>query len=461
MLVIVSDLHLTDGTSGKTIDSSAFRIFRQRLCDLAYDASYQKNGVYRPIESVDLILLGDILDPIRSTKWLRKENGKVESIRPWHDSQSPEFINKIGLISRAIIKRNADSLAVLKGLNDGKTITIPPAQNGKPANVAWNTDSPDRVPVAVNIHYMVGNHDWFYHLPGKEYDEIRQTVIDAIGLVPPAANVFPHSPAESSVLTEIMRQHKVFARHGDVFDAINFEQNRNISSIGDVIVVELLNRFPELVTEQLGQKLPRLFTFGLRELDNVRPNIIVPLWINNLLRLTCSDQPALVKEVHGLWNDLVNQFFKLDFVKQHDTYNPFDEINKLQSTLRFSEDISFESLGQLVKKFFPWLGDEGSYAKNALQEESIQNRTAQFVVYGHTHRTEIVPLDSIEVRGQSLDQIYFNSGTWRRVHELARLIPNKETFVSHNVMTYLAFFKRNERKGRPFEYWSGALGIDE
>jgi len=35
MLVIVSDLHLTDGSSGTTIDPDAFSIFRERLKGLA------------------------------------------------------------------------------------------------------------------------------------------------------------------------------------------------------------------------------------------------------------------------------------------------------------------------------------------------------------------------------------------------------------------------------------------
>ena len=42
MLVIISDLHLTDGTSGETINAGAFRVFRERLSDLAYDASWRK-----------------------------------------------------------------------------------------------------------------------------------------------------------------------------------------------------------------------------------------------------------------------------------------------------------------------------------------------------------------------------------------------------------------------------------
>jgi hypothetical protein len=69
MLVIISDLHLTDGTSGETIRTGAFRAFRARLRDLAYDASWREEDRYVPLEQVELVLLGDILDVIRSTRW--------------------------------------------------------------------------------------------------------------------------------------------------------------------------------------------------------------------------------------------------------------------------------------------------------------------------------------------------------------------------------------------------------
>ena len=61
MLVIISDLHLTDGTSGETIRVGAFRAFRERLRDLVYDASWRADGKYKPLEELNLVLLGDIL----------------------------------------------------------------------------------------------------------------------------------------------------------------------------------------------------------------------------------------------------------------------------------------------------------------------------------------------------------------------------------------------------------------
>jgi hypothetical protein len=54
--------------------------------------------------------------------------------------------------------------------------------------------------------------------------------------------------------------------------------------------------------------------------------------------------------------------------------------------------------------------------------------------------------------------MYLNAGAWRPVHELAKVNPKEEEFMSYHVMSYLAFFKDDERRGRPFETWSGTLG---
>ena len=88
----------------------------------------------------------------------------------------------------------------------------------------------------------------------------------------------------------------------------------------------------------------------------------------------------------------------------------------------------------------------------------MRDRDARFVVYGHTHHHEIVPLDVVLGNGRRGAQVYFNTGTWRRVHRLARSSRSGRAFVAYDVMTYLAFFKDDERQGRPYACWSGALG---
>jgi hypothetical protein len=69
-----------------------------------------------------------------------------------------------------------------------------------------------------------------------------------------------------------------------------------------------------------------------------------------------------------------------------------------------------------------------------------------------------VPLQSTQTGDKAIDRIYINSGTWRPVHELAQFHPMQKQFVEYHLLTYLGFFKNDERKGRGFESWSGALG---
>lgn len=451
MLVIISDLHLTDGTSGQTIKANAFRIFAERVRDMAFDASFRQDDTYRPVERIDILLLGDILDVIRSTAWL--EDGATA--RPWSDPSNNAFIEKVKDISDAILEHNVPSLAHLRNLSEDNGLTLPPpdATGEQPA------DEGDPCPVAVNIHYMVGNHDWFYHLPGTAYDPLRQNVVEAMGLANDFTAGFPHEPEESVELARVLRDHEVFARHGDIYDPFNFEEDRDESSLGDCIVVELLNRFPLAVNDLMGQHLPQACLDGLRELDNVRPLLAIPIWIDALLQKTGVGKRE-VKRVKGIWDGLVDDFLGLDFVRERDSFfNPWDSVDKLEIALKFSKGISLSTAGALANWWNDQMGasDDSAYPY-AMKERAFKNRSARYLVYGHTHDHEIVPLDASFPGSQRFDQIYFNSGTWRRVHRLAKAHPDEQEFMAYDVMTYLSFFKGDERKGRPFACWSGALG---
>jgi UDP-2,3-diacylglucosamine pyrophosphatase LpxH len=449
MLVIISDLHLTDGTSGETIRNGAFRAFRDRLRDLAFDASWRSDTEYRPLEGIDLVLLGDILDVIRSTRWL----DAPADVRPWGRQDDPRFADIITQITKEIIANNKDSLSILKSLHHPKVISVPPATpEGKAALVSRDPNARERVSVPVRIHYLVGNHDWFYHLRGAAFDEIRKLIAEAIGLVTPASNPFPHDPTESSLLQQIYRDHSVFARHGDIFDPSNFEHNRDASSIGDAIVIELLDRFGVEVRKRVGEQLSDDCESGLKEMDNVRPLSIIPIWVDGLISETCS--PDLAHEIKQIWNEMVHQFLALDFVRSR----PFASTVFLKLGLELSSEFPLAGLSDVAAWASSKFGGHAvSFYPYALHEAGFTQGWAKFIVYGHTHHYEIVPLQSVQQKGKSVDQIYINSGTWRPVHELARLHPGQKHFVGYHVMTYLAFFKNNERKGRAFESWSGAL----
>lgn len=457
MLVVMSDLHLTDGSSGETIQSGAFRMFASRLRDMAYDASWRTDGSYKPIEEIHVVLLGDILDVIRSDKWLK---GKP---RPWDkDSRNPNFVKKVENITDAILQQNRESLAVLKRIKESpttKVITLPPPVKKGAKDVSWNPDAPERIPVPVKIYYMVGNHDWFFHLSGPGHNKIRKKIVDAIGLENAPTEPFPHDLSETPALRHLCAQHGLYVRHGDIYDPFNFEKQRDASSLGDAIVVELLNRFPSEVKSQAkALALSRACLEGLKEIDNVRPLLAVPAWIRGLLRRTCDEKQN--KAISGIWDDLVDEFLRLKFVRDRDGWFPFDLVDKLEVGLKISKAAFSRAGGQL----FSWInetfgGKDKPFFRHALTETAFRNQQARYIVYGHTHRPEIVPLDISFPGNRAVGQMYLNSGTWRRVHELARRNPDEEEFLGYYVMTYLAFYRGDERRGRPFESWSGALGV--
>jgi hypothetical protein len=88
MLVILSDIHLTDGTSGTTIVPRAFKKFGNILSDIIGDPQQAK------IKKIQIVFLGDIFDIIRSSLWLRRENQHpTRFIRPWSD---PDEVDATG-----------------------------------------------------------------------------------------------------------------------------------------------------------------------------------------------------------------------------------------------------------------------------------------------------------------------------------------------------------------------------
>lgn len=457
MFVVISDLHLTDGTSGGTLREHTLRVFKDELEDLAVKASFRRvecstpTVVYEPIEEIDVLLLGDILDVIRSARWL----DEAPEVRPWMALPDPRFTKVVGEITQAILAHNQGSIDLLRSLTRPGEVSVPVRA------VEGGAVSEERVPVRVRLHYWVGNHDWFFHLGGPAYPDfepIRRRVVEAMGLSNDPGLPFPHDPSEPAAAFAARRAaaHQVFARHGDIYDAFNFEGRRDASSLGDAIVIELLNRFPRAVTERLGELLSDDFKAGLRELDNVRPLLDIPSWIEGLLSRTCDAEVR--GRVMEVWNGLVDAFLALPFVRAHDAWLRWDDVDSLAVALRFSHLVPVERLSGAAQWLKRLSGGEETLAAHAMREAPFRARTVRFVVYGHTHNYEVVPLDTV-VRDHGLyPQMYLNSGTWRKVHVKTQGGVRPNTYQSYNVMTYLAFFHEGERHGRRFECWTGALG---
>jgi len=483
MLVIISDLHLGDGTTAESIPASAFYLFAKRLRQDAHFASMHY-GKYRPVEELDVILLGDIIDPLHSTKWLFPPKGQEEYvrgkdqnyvritqpgdknyIRPWSDPSNSLFAPKLLEVTRAIIEHNSEGLEVMRKLAKGEFIDFDPTDKAGQRN----THTADRIPLKVLFHYMVGNHDWYYHLKGEAFDKIRQEIIDALGLSN-SPSPFPYDlrklkddlPWETDVNDDILRlfnEYKVFARHGDCYDSFNFdtEHGRDQPTLGDAFTMEVCNRYPEELKRR--PDLDTNIINNLRHITNVRPALATPLWISGQIsRISSENVIAGIndKYLKQIWDDLCDEFLDLEFVRAKDQAFKFDMVDKMQAAIKISKFISLETLDNLVyrlqhRKMFDTSGQ--SFAEHALLEPSFTDDSARYIIYGHTHHHQTIPLDYDDVGG---NQIYFNSGTWHTYFDLARKDPTEKKFVPYKALTYIAFYNDNEHDDRKFETWSGA-----
>jgi UDP-2,3-diacylglucosamine pyrophosphatase LpxH len=158
MLVFLSDLHLTDGSSGSTIHPRAFCKFKQMLLNIIGKPEDTK------IRKVHLVLLGDIIDVIRSDVWLRQEkDGPGKTIRPWspatdHDQEGKNLKDYTEQIVQKIISTDNNILCKIY-LEEFQTAC-------------------QKLGVDLELSYLIGNHDWLLN----RYPSTRRKVAEFLGM---------------------------------------------------------------------------------------------------------------------------------------------------------------------------------------------------------------------------------------------------------------------------------------
>lgn len=427
MLVFISDLHFIDGTAGKhNIKPKAFDYFFQDLNGIIEDAN-------NAIQEVKVVFLGDIFDLLRTCNWF----GYPVDERPWGDP------NKA-----AALKVHAETIfdAVIE--NDDNKVSLQQIRDNL-AQIKTKVANSE-------VLYFPGNHDRLVN----QWDSLRKKVCDSLGL--------SHDPQSEFLHFQSFPDYGVFARHGHEFDVYNYEGGPVFGSqdylqvpIGDPITTELVSRLPYELKQRLDtQPLPpaekdRIIE-NFQEIDNVRPLGAVIEW----LLYQVKDNPQwLVKLIGETVDKVIKDFNNLDFVKawfnRHDKwFDPFDKADQIQIALYILEKFNFFSLDKLfslaAKVGATKFADPLSEA--APDESALLNPSISYVVYGHTHEPLVAPL---RIRGNN-EQIYLNTGTWRARYQKS---VRDNSFISWKNMTYVIFYRDNERPGRQadFETWTGTL----
>lgn len=459
MLVVISDLHLNDGTTCESVDKGAFQRFVSELRQLAESASWRKHtgkkeGVYEPLPSLDIVLLGDIFDLIRSDRWRFKDaylphfHHIPETARPWDKPEA--YLPTLTTILAHILWHNRHSLRYLRRLSQSG-LCIPATPDGSGTHT-----------VGVRLHYMVGNHDWFFYVDHPGMRRLRQAACRALGLYQSADQPFPHQLNENTsaanALLGLALAHRVWLQHGDLYDSQNYHSalGRAASSLGDVVVVELLNRFPDVVFNELRTRFPRdkihpQLLQALRELDNVRPATHAPIFVHDIARRIA--WPHQKQIIIDTWRRCSDAVFNVPFVQEVGKVQPsaLRTLRLINLAQRFLPAFLLRRLPALQNLF------ADPYAQAASNERYVLAGRCDYVIYGHTHLAKRLPLRVRPDRYRPTAQIYFNSGTWRPIHQLAREVWQRWPYATMHVMTWVAFYREDERYGRRYETWTGEL----
>jgi UDP-2,3-diacylglucosamine pyrophosphatase LpxH len=349
-----------------------------------------------------LCFVGDLFDLVRSPRWLEG------AYRPYHEPDAG-VVATVESIVDAILERESAFFGALRSRVEAGEL---------------------------EIAYVLGNHDRLLAFAPRARRRIWAALTGRDEDV-----TFPRELS--------FPEHGVLAYHGNVADAVNYDPEGG-ATIGDAIGSELITRFPRSVDRMLGEHVE-----VLEDIDDVRPVYAVPAWVRQLGVL----HPKLMRPVQQTWVELVESFLSKPFVRQwmrgqHKTLG-LDSGKKLRLLLELStrklvakgSDRRLTEAYKVMQHAF-----DGKMARHAATE--IEKRPGmRYVVNGHSHFATMSPLGNVAGR----PAVYFNTGTWRTVHQIGHDVGGRPTFLPYDAMSYLVFFPTGDPLGRDFEWWTGAM----
>ncbi len=207
MLIVISDLHFSDGTSSRNVSHRAFSHFFEHI----------KRGLKDENKEIIVVFAGDTFDLLRSDYWMTVKDDE----KPW--SNDKPYQQHLKNILNNTISANNNSLEIIRQ-----------AQN------LFN--------VPVRMHIIPGNHDKML----VEIDGYKDILNEHLGNISITDGLYEN------------KDYCVGIRHGHEYDAYNFEDGG--IPIGDVNTVELFVKLPFLIKKQFPE-----LDDELRCVEDIRP----------------------------------------------------------------------------------------------------------------------------------------------------------------------------------------------
>lgn len=436
MLVLISDLHVTDATTAINVDPSAFTLLGREIA-----ASYADRGA----QEMHLVLLGDIYDLVRTDYWLSHDVPRDR--RPWGvgpgqrldpdtfmNPDHPMLEEQFTRILEAILASPGG--AALTGLVRG----LPHPAGETP-----------------RVTYVIGNHDRVFNnfptLTQRVSDELDVEVEFTNQLRAPSygtAARHGHEWDKDCHAWEFIT--KVLKRKVDRFDPSTYK----VMAIGEVITAELMGGVVYRVRTALDLNDPndRLFLKQIKDVNNLRPMSEALPWLKWFTegrdaRFLGILQKALIGSLEDLLaSSLAREWDKLkpDLLLSRDT------IDNLQTALKQlrapgglaslgGKASALRWLADIKGRVWTALGlDRDAYVSGALQEfkaGTLPPQT-QYVAYGHTH---VARHDCFTAAREGAVQFYINTGTYLPLIERAEA--DRGYWRAHN-MTMVFCYRSDE-----------------
>jgi UDP-2,3-diacylglucosamine pyrophosphatase LpxH len=462
MLAIISDLHFCDGTAtDRNVDPKAFALALSDLYETASNLATTTQADTR----LDLVLLGDVFDFLRTERWFETREGVAVPVadRPWGSARALEdgtdqtaTIIHANAILDEILTENVDALATLRG-----ELCAPPNN------------------VQVRRIYFPGNHDRLCLLDAKLHARCRTALAAVDETTLSAEGIYAHHLE--------MKSYGLLARHGHEWDDWNFERYTGappshytdadylVTPIGDAITTELAARLPHELAKNLSSSSldaaeQAAVVARMQRIEDVRPLLASFHWAHyeaTRIHQSLSDtkkKKELADALNSTVRTLATDFRNLDYFhawrKRHHRLLHLDSAAELELVLDALTVINIDTVGAVAGAVERFIGRSGARdtcrAGAALEDlHSVGTAGLRFVVYGHTHD----PLQ-VALRANAADDIYLNSGTFRST---VFRTDDMRGFIGWDRMTYLSFLteeemsalSRTKHAGPGFNSWTG------
>ncbi len=428
MLVILSDIHLTDETTSFNVKPEAFEEHLKHEID--------DNAKANDARELHIMLLGDIFDLVRTAYW----QTVPEDERPWYG----KLDKTTGMNTSNKVQKHFEQ--VLTDILATRSAQALVAMCNRLARDHGQTGIP------VRVSYVVGNHDRaFWNFPSLQ-KKLRAAFSEV---------TLNGKNGKRFALCDHLKlpQYGVLARHGHEWDdnsyalkLYNKVLNRRkqvqrfdptvnrVMSIGEVITAELMSG----LIHRVEGKLDDMIIHDLKDANNVRPMTDLFAWLdwfagssvkrdNDVIFNALRDSLGAVLDSSfaRLWDKTESDFFF--------TGDITDTLSKLRTTMPV---LGFSGLKTGVSIFKGIGGSGDDFLNGAAAEWKSMDPTdlkrLQYIVYGHTHRA-LHECFAADTSGRV--RMYINTGTYQPLIEQTR---DGAGFSSAHRMTMLFFYRKDE-----------------